>query len=272
MKKIAFALALLAGCMNGLTAQIKEGKIEYERVVNMRRNITDPEMRARIPETRTDKFELLFNEQACLFRTVPDEDAPDPFANSGGDRGGQRFMFRMPETNTYTDLTTKMQYEARAFFEKDFLIADTLKQLTWKLSEETKTIAKHVCKKATTTIVAMQMRMGFGPPPNGGVRRDSAAANPQPKEIEIVVWYAEDIPVAIGPENYFGLPGAILEVNSDNGASVTTATAVSGKYPKKELVKPTKGEQMTRAQFQENMKAIMEDMRKNGRMPGMRPN
>ena len=113
MKKIAFVLTILAACINGLTAQIKEGKIEYERTINMRRNITDPEMKARIPETRTDKFELLFNEQASLFRTVAEEDAPDPFANSGGDRGGQRFNFRMAETNTFTDLNTKMQYEAR---------------------------------------------------------------------------------------------------------------------------------------------------------------
>jgi GLPGLI family protein len=166
-----------------------------------------------------------------------------------------------------------MQYEARSFFEKDFLIVDSLKEISWKLSDETKTIAKHLCKKATTTAMQM-MRMGFGPPPNGG-RRDTTQSNATPKEIEVVVWYTEDIPVAVGPESYFGLPGAILEVNSDNGGAITTATEISAKYPKKELVKPVKGEKMTRAQFQENMKKIMDDMRKNGRMPGgpgMRPN
>ena len=34
-------------------AQVKEGKIIFERKTNMRRMITDPEMRARIPEFRT---------------------------------------------------------------------------------------------------------------------------------------------------------------------------------------------------------------------------
>ncbi len=269
MKRILFTVVLFSVCMSGVFAQMKEGKIMYERTINMRRNITDPEMKARIPETRTDKFELLFNEQASLFRTVPDEDAPDPFANSGGDRGGQRFNFRMPETTTFTDLGTQMQYEARSFFEKDFLIVDSLKQIKWKLSDETKNIAKHLCKKATTTSVAQMMRMGFGPPRNN---RDSANADNKPKEIEIVVWYTEDIPVAVGPESYSGLPGAILEINSDNGGSVTTATETSAKYAKKELIKPTKGEKMTRAEFQANMKKIMEDMQQNGRMPGMRPN
>ena len=80
----------------------------------------------------------------------------------------------------------------------------------------------------------------------------------------MVVWYAEDIPVSVGPESFSGLPGAILEVNSDNGASITTAVEISGKYAKKELVKPTVGEVMTRAQFTDNMRKIMEDMQRNG--------
>ena len=66
--KILFLVSVLiiVGCTSSV-AQMKEGKIVYERVINMRKNITDPEMRARIPESRTDKFELLFNEQFCLF-------------------------------------------------------------------------------------------------------------------------------------------------------------------------------------------------------------
>lgn len=271
MKKRFLIAMLFATGMQLANAQIKEGKISYERTINMRRGITDPEMRARIPETRTEKFELLFNEQASLFRSVADEDGPDPFANSGGDRGGQRFRFRMSETTTYTDLGARVQYEARSFFEKDFLIVDSLKPVIWKLTDETKIIAKHQCKKATTTSLQMNM-MNFRPPSGGPGNPDTARAKTAPKEIEIVVWYAEDIPVAVGPDTYGGLPGAILEINSDNGASITTVTGISTKYAKKELTKPTKGEKMTRAQFQENMKKIMEDMQKNGRMPGMRPN
>ena len=79
---------LLTSLSSAAIAQMKEGKISYERKINMHRFITDPEMKARIPEFRTDKFELLFTEQASLFRTVVDDEAPDPFANNGGDRGG----------------------------------------------------------------------------------------------------------------------------------------------------------------------------------------
>jgi GLPGLI family protein len=89
-----------------------------------------------------------------------------------------------------------------------------------------------------------------------------------PKETQVAVWYTEDIAASVGPDMFTGLPGAILEVDMDNGANVTTATEVTTKYPKKELVQPTKGEKMNRAQFQDAMKKLIEDMQKGGGMGG----
>jgi GLPGLI family protein len=269
MRKIFLALTVMLLAFTSAFAQVKEGKLIFERKVNMHKMITDPEMRARIPEFRTDKFELLFNEQASMFKTLPEEEAPDPFANSGGGGGGgMRFNFRMPETATYTDIANQMQYESRSLFEKEFLIVDSLKPNNWKLSDETKTIAKFVCKKATTMIVPQQMNMRIG----GGRNRNNTdtTAPVKPKEIELVVWYTESIPVSVGPDAYAGLPGAILEVDSDNGGNVITATEFTAKYAAKELKQPTKGDKMNRAQFAEGMKKIMEDMQRGVGMGGMR--
>ena len=267
MKKIQLVLGMMIALISistSIAAQMKEGKISYERKINMHRNLPDPQMKSMVPEFRTDKFELIFNENASLFRSVVDDEAPDPFANAGGGGGGMRMNFRMPTANTYTDLAKQTQYEERAFFEKEFLIIDSLKQYKWKLSEETKTIAKQLCKKATTMITAPQMRMrvSIG---GGGNNTDTTANTPRvPKETELVVWYAENIPVSVGPDNYSGLPGVIMEIDQDNGATVTTAVEVSAKYPKKELVAPSKGDKMNRAQFQENMQKLMQDMQRGG--------
>ena len=274
MKKIQLLLGMMIALISistSIAAQMKEGKISYERKINMHRNLPDPQMKSMVPEFRTDKFELIFNESVSLFRSVVDDEAPDPFANAGGGGGGMRMNFRMPTANTFTDVSKQMQYEERAFFEKEFLIIDSLKQYKWKLSEETKTIAKQLCKKATTMITAPQMRMrvSIG---GGGNNTDTAANTPRaPKETELVVWYAENIPVSFGPDNYSGLPGVIMEIDQDNGATVTTAVEVSAKYPKKELVAPTKGDKMNRAQFQENMQKLMQEMQRGGgiRMGGM---
>ena len=269
MKKIQLVLGLLIALTSISTsamAQMKEGKISYERKINMHRNLPDPQMKSMVPEFRTDKFELIFNESVSLFRSVVDDEAPDPFANAGGGGGGMRMNFRMPTANTFTDMGKQMQYEERAFFEKEFLIVDSLKQYKWKLSEETKTIAKQLCKKATTMITAPQMRMRVSMGRGGENNTDTAASNTPraPKETELVVWYAENIPVSFGPDNYSGLPGVIMEIDQDNGATVTTAVEVSAKYPKKELVAPSKGEKMNRAQFQENMQKLMQEMQRGG--------
>ncbi len=269
MKKIQLVFGMLIALTSVITtakAQMKEGKISYERKINMHRNLPDPQMKSMIPEFRTDKFELIFNESVSLFRSVVDEEAPDPFANAGGGGGGMRFNFRMPSANTYTDLAKQMQYEGREFFEKEFLIVDSLKQYKWKLSEETKMIAKQLCKKATTMITAPQvMRMRVSMGRGGENNTDTTANTPRaPKETELVVWYAENIPVSFGPDSYSGLPGVIMEIDQDNGANVTTAVEVSTKYPKKELVAPTKGEKMNRVQFQENMQKLMQEMQRGG--------
>jgi GLPGLI family protein len=276
MKKFAITLLVGVFAFVAANAQMKEGKIVYERKINMWKMITDPEMRTRIPEFRTSELELLFNEQSSLFRTVPEDEAPDPFANSGGGGGGPRMMFRMPETTTFTDISAQMQYESRPMFEKTFLIVDSIKPLKWKISEETKTIAKHVCKKATTMITAQNVRIGVGGGGARGMGRNNGdttnrpSASITPKETEVVVWYTEDIIASVGPDNYAGLPGAILEVDVDNGSNVTTAKEVAAKYPKKELVQPTKGDKMNRAQYQDAMKKLMEDMQRGGGMGGMR--
>ena len=274
MKKFTITLLVAVFAFVAANAQMKEGKIVYERKINMWKMITDPQMRTRIPEFRTSEFELLFNDQSSLFSNVPE--APDPSANSGGGGGGQRFAFRMPETTTYTDISGQMQYESRSIGEKTFLVVDSLMPLKWIISEETKTIAKHLCKKATTTIAAQNIRFSVGAGGARGMGRNNGdtankpTAAITPKETEVVVWYAEDIAASVGPDNYGGLPGAILEVDVDNGSNVTTANEVTTKYSKRELAKPTKGDKMNKAQFQDAMKKLMEDMQRGGGMSGFR--
>lgn len=272
-------ITMIVVSLSQTMAQVKEGKLIFERKINMHRMITDPEMRRNIPEFRTEKFELIFNDQATMFKTIPNEDAPDPFANSGGGGGtrGMSFMFRMPETNTYTDIASQMQYEARSIFENDYLIVDTLKPNNWKLSDETKTIANYVCKKATTSVAPMAFTMRFGGGGGGGDRRGgrngedtTKQADRKPKEIQLVVWYTESIPLSIGPDTYSGLPGAILEVDSDNGSNVISAINYVPKYSPKELKQPTKGKKLNRAQFQSEMQTIMKDMQRGGGFGGIR--
>lgn len=247
---------------SSLFAQQKEGTIVYERKVNMHRTINNPQVQAMMPEFRTSKHALQFAEQISLFTAVPEEEAPDPF--DGG--GGGRFVMRFGAENTslFKNYAEQKQIETREIGDRIFIIQDNLTKQNWKLSEETKSILGHTCRKATTTIKTRRPVMRMMTNNNG----NTTATNTAPEEIEqsVVAWYAEDIIAPVGPDNFGQLPGAILELDIDNGLSLTIATEIKSVYNKKELKEPTKGKKVTREEFAK----LMQEMMSNMGGPGMR--
>jgi hypothetical protein len=68
-------------------AQIKEGTVFYDQKINMHRNITDEQMKAMMPEFRTSKFQLEFSDSISVYKLVPEDEAPDPFAGGAAENG-----------------------------------------------------------------------------------------------------------------------------------------------------------------------------------------
>lgn len=94
----------------------------------------------------------------------------------------------------------------------------------WQLTQETKTIAGSLCYKAT----AIQIKNN--------------------KKIDIVAWYAPNIPVSFGPKEYYGLPGLVLE--AQNNFRYFRATKLILNPKNKILIKkPTKGIRITQKEF-----------------------
>ena len=90
MKKIF----LLSSCLfSFLTvfAQNTEGVITFEEKMNLHRRIQNEEMKARIPEFRSNNMELIFRGDECMYKAIDEEE--DEEANAGG---GVRMMFRRP--------------------------------------------------------------------------------------------------------------------------------------------------------------------------------
>ena len=58
MKKYLLS-ALLLAAVNLVQAQLKEGAIVYERKIDVHRRMEDDQMKAMVPQFRTDKHELL---------------------------------------------------------------------------------------------------------------------------------------------------------------------------------------------------------------------
>jgi GLPGLI family protein len=184
-------------------------------------------MKAMLPQFRSANFQLLFTDNQSLYKAMPEENAPDPFASPSGGTAVIRMM--ADETEQYKNFTASKSVEGRPLGAKNYIIEDTLKTQGWKLSDETKTILNHTCKKATFE-------------------------NTERKQT-IEAWYAEDIVTPAGPDNFGGLPGLILQVDINKGETVYTATNISEKVDVASIQEPKKGKKVTRKEFAK----LMED-------------
>ena len=269
MKK-AFLLISAAMGISALQAQIKEGTIVYERKINTHRNMPNEQMRAMVPEFRISKHLLIFSDSISVYRMIPENESPDPFAGGAGagGGGGVRMSFTMGGSNDagdlYKNFTQSKSILSSELAGKSYLVVDSITQQPWKLTNETKQILGYTCLKATRkiTVQAAPMRMMVINGPGGNTNRDTS--RPQPREIELVAWYAQDIASPVGPENHGQLPGVILELDTDNGATVYKALEFKKQVDQKQLKEPKKGKTVTAAEFSKMRMDLMQQQIQNG--------
>jgi GLPGLI family protein len=242
-------------------AQMKEGKVVYERTIQMQfRGLggnPPPEM-ANMPRERKDKFELSFAANHSLWESIPDMEENNE--QSGGGDGNRVVMrFGGGDDLSYTNFGSGKRIEQRALSSKSYVVEDSIQNLNWKLTGETKNILGHAVQKATAERYSTRMVMSME---NGEMKREQ-----QPDTTLITAWFAPDIPVPAGPEFQGQLPGLILELNMNNGRSVYQALEISPKVNVAAIKEP-KGKRITVKEFEKEREKEMEEMRKN-MPPGM---
>lgn len=109
---------------------------------------------------------------------------------------------------------------------KTYIVEDSLKLPEWKILNDLKEVAGHICMKAQV--------------------EDPI------KNQKITAWFAQDLPSQAGPERLWGLPGMILELDINDGAVTVVATKIEFKKVDKELEPPKKlkGKKITDTEYQ----------------------
>lgn len=250
---------LIAGCIVLFVtlahAQQKEGKVTYERVTNvqMRFNVNGQENI--MPQTRKDKFELTFGNNQSLWKQAEQENNDD-----NTDMGGNGMQIRMIVAGSndvlFCNFDAAKTIESKEVFDKKFIVEDSIRSMKWKLSDETKTILNHICRKATTTQYNKRMMMNMD---NGKMER---------KEVQdtsnIVAWFTTDIPVSAGPGEFQGqLPGLILEMDIHDGKQTYKAIDISEKADLASIKEPAGKKHITPDEFKKEQDKMMEEMQKN---------
>jgi GLPGLI family protein len=126
---------------------------------------------------------------------------------------------------------------------KTYVIQDSLRVPNWKILNEMKEIAGHICMNAFW--------------------------NDTLKKQKVIAWYALDIANGGGPERFCGLPGLILEVNINDGGLVITADKIEQKKLTTELDLPKKlkGKKIKEIEYFAILRKHFEEKRKAEQPP-----
>ncbi|HEU4496419.1 MAG TPA: GLPGLI family protein [Flavobacterium sp.] len=286
MEKI-FSLALLICSVASMQAQDFQGMAVYESKTSVsdmkasfkgNREIT-PEMQKTIEERMKKMLEktfiLNFDKTASIYKEEEKLDAP------GQNGGGMRIMSSMMGGGgtTYKNVKEKTYAVDKEFMGKEFLVKDSLPKLGWKLEGETKQIGGYTCYKATALKPASKSDFrNFRPKKQEDSKKEPAKEKTtnlmdnfeMPKDVAITAWYAPEIPVSQGPENYWGLPGLILEV-SDGKTTILCSKVVLNTKEKAAIKAPSKGKAVTQKEYDEIVIKKMEEMQEQFKNGGGRP-
>ncbi|PIF60897.1 GLPGLI family protein [Flavobacterium sp. 11] len=278
MYKVIFTLVLAVASFMGLHAQEFQGMAVYESKTSTsdfktrmegNKEMT-PDMQKMIEERMKKMFEktfiLNFDKSASIYKEEEKLDTP----GQGG--GGMRMMMSMTGGGGtyYKNVKEKSYTVDKEFMGKEFLVKDSLPNLKWKMEGETRVIGGYNCFKATAVRPASKTDFrNFRPKKEDAATTKPADATKKtnlmdeldmPKEVTITAWYTPEIPVNQGPENYWGLPGLILEVN-DGKTVILCSKVVLNPKVKTEIKAATKGKVTTQKEFDEIVLKKMEEFR-----------
>lgn len=252
----------------GLQAQEFQGKAEYISKVILKNKVESTEKKSgedavfsasllEAMKLASEKTYLLtFNKQECLFEEIQKLDKPK--APSTGMVMSVTFS---GDGKTYLDTKAKSKIVEDEIFGKEFLIVDALVKPDWKLVDETKKIGDYTCYKAEIVIpVTEKQKSDFKDFLKKQENKISLFPMQEPKDKVVTAWYTPEIPFSLGPRNYWGLPGLILEVNEGNLIMLCSKVTLSNKEVTKIKI-PNTGKKVTQAKFDALEKEKIDSMK-----------
>lgn len=202
---------------------------------------------------------LTFNKQECLYEEI--QKLEKPKAPSNGMVISVKFE---SDGKSYIDAKAKTKIVEDEIFGKEFLIVDALVKPEWKLVDETKKIGDYTCYKAEVVIpVTEKQKSDYKDFLKKQENKTSLFPMQEPKDKVVTAWYTPEIPVSLGPKNYWGLPGLILEVNEGDLIMLCSKVTLSNKEVA-EIKKPNTGKKVTQAQFDVLEKEKIDSMKGDG--------
>jgi len=185
-------------------SQVTSGKIIYERKTNLFKKYKDDNTREWIKEenkNKVDIFELYFTDSNSVFKPQ-DNDLRE------------KMSWATTKNVVYQKYGENKRLTIKNIWGEKLYVEDSLYKRIWKITDSKRTISGYVCRKAIWQA-------------NDSTR--------------IYAWYSEQIIPSVGPESFYGLPGAILGLATEDGGVIYFAKSVEVMKPSMDEIIPKKG-------------------------------
>lgn len=275
-----FAISLMSLCLN---SQDFQGQAFYKTQTAMDLGSWGDRMSAEQKKAMKERMKpylepvyvLTFDKTKSIYKQEETLDAP----GSGGGRGWGRMMAATGGP-VYKDVSSKKSLQSTEFMGKKFLISNDEDNIKWVMENEQKMIGNYLCFKATAKVKKPKTMTSAWRNAEKESKKSKENNDSQEKtnnqadskvekldevvvtaEIEtITAWYSPQIPVSHGPAEYGGLPGLILELTNDRTVMLCTKVVMN---PEKRIVisEPTKGEFVTKVEFENIVEVKVKEMR-----------
>ena len=215
MKKYTIIIFIIfsSSIINAQAVFISKAKIEFERKVNVWAAL--PTFMAgyknSVPQFKSDFFSYEFDNNKSIYQLSKESDFKNQFGAPATDN------------TVFTDVSIGKYVAYKNVFDKNYLIEDSLRNATWKITGEIRDIAGFKCRRATTILF------------------DS---------VFVVAFYTDEIMISGGPEGFHGLPGMILGLVINRLHTSWYATKVElNSVNDNDITPPAKGKKITNAQL-----------------------
>ncbi|WP_271392492.1 GLPGLI family protein [Aequorivita sinensis] len=279
---LLFSVSLNAQNISGQAFYESKTTVDLDEMGAGRREMTE-EMKKMVSQMMKSALEktyiLTFTKDESIYKEEEKLDAT-PI-----NPGFRMMMNSFTPGSQYKNLKTGQIVEENEFFGKQFLVTDSIRNLDWQMSKESKQIGEYIVFKATamkkvnpndfSMARPRRNREGQNKKENTEVKSDSTEVQDPmdlieiPEEIEVTAWFTPQIPVSNGPGEYAGLPGLILELNVYRTTLLCSKIVMNPKSAEK-IEPPTKGKKVSREEYTKIVKEKTDELRDNFRNSGGR--
>ncbi|WP_057940228.1 GLPGLI family protein [Algoriphagus resistens] len=253
---LVLSLALM-GFITNVNAQGLTGRVFYKSSssfkVSMDSTKMAPEVMADLQKQLKKQMEreyvLTFSQTESNWKQVESLGSGPATASSGG----AKIVIQAGNEDRllYKNVAGQNYIREEDLMGKVFLVKDSLKNYNWELTGESKKIGEYTCQKAVYSRTMESKVFSVG--------KDEMEASID--TVNVTAWFAMQIPVSHGPEDFWGLPGLILELQNQGITYIAERIVLNPNEPVR-LEIPEKGEMISSEDYQALSEEKMNEMMK----------